>query len=210
MNRTRMQKRNAAVRLLSAAAAVLMMIAATTIVVARVEVLKNMKHEDSEEYLMYLESQKHIDYEALDEAVAEYEEAPYESERIEEAIYELPNKRYELTDEELYLVCGIVAAEAENEPYDGKMAVAQTILNHCERSGGRPDDVRWMYADPRHTWSEEVWLAVTAVFFEGQTVTDETILWFYNPALCVSKWHESQRFVMEIGGHRFFAEWEGK
>ena len=208
--KTRMQRRRMIANIISGGAAVLMLIAATTIVCARVEFLMNIEHEDSEEYLMYLESQKHIDYEALDEAVAEYAEAPYESERIEEAIYELPNKRYELTTEEFYWVCGVVAAEAENEPYDGKVAVAQTILNNCERTNSRPADVAWMYAEPRHTWSDEVWQAVTAVFHEGQTVTDELILWFYAPALCESKWHESQMFVMEIGGHRFFAEWEGK
>lgn len=135
-------------------------------------------------------------------------EDPLESEHIEQAIYEMQDKRYELTDGELYLVCGIVMAEAGGESYEGKMAVAQTILNNCERSNGRPSDVAWMYAEPRHTWTDEVWCAVTAVFFEGQTVTEENILWFYAPALCTSEFHESQRFVMEIGGHRFFAEKE--
>lgn len=135
-------------------------------------------------------------------------EDPYESERIEQAIINLPDKRYELTDEEFYLVNGIVMAEAGGETYEGKMAVAQTILNNCERTGSRPADVAWMYADPADTWTDEVWLAVTAVFFEGWTVTDEKICWFYAPALCTSDWHESQRFVMEIGGHRFFAAHE--
>jgi N-acetylmuramoyl-L-alanine amidase len=148
------------------------------------------------------------DEEWFNMAEEDYMEDPLETEHIEQAIYELPNKRYALTDEELYLVCGIVAAEAQNEPYDGKMAVAQTILNNCERNNRRPADIAWMYADPRHTWSDEVWQAVSAVFFEGHTVTDELIMWFYNPALCVSEWHESQRFVMEIGGHRFFSEVE--
>lgn len=141
-------------------------------------------------------------------AAEDYMEDPLESEHIEQAIYEMPEKRYELTDGELYLVCGIVMAEAGGESYEGQMAVAQTILNNCERSNGRPSDVAWMYAEPRHTWTDEVWCAVTAVFFEGQTVTEENILWFYAPALCTSEFHESQRFVTEIGGHRFFAEKE--
>ena len=141
-------------------------------------------------------------------AMAEDGEDPLESEHIEQAICELPDKRYPLTDGELYLVCGIVAAESKGEPYEGMMAVAQTILNNCERDNARPADVAWKYATPDDTWSDEVWLAVTAVFWEGQTVTDETILWFYAPAYGVSEWHESQRFVMEVGGHRFFAEVE--
>jgi spore germination cell wall hydrolase CwlJ-like protein len=183
----------------------LVSMAATTAAFARAAKLED--NSISEEYQMYIANR---DEEWFNLAEEDYMEDPLESEHIEQAIAELPDKRYELTDEELYLVCGIVAHEAEIESYEGKMAVAQTILNNCERSNGRPADVAWMYADPWHTWSEETWQAVTAVFFEGQTVTDETILWFYAPSLCKSEWHESQRFVMEIGGHRFFAEWEGK
>ena len=131
-------------------------------------------------------------------------EDPLESEHIEQAIIENPEPRYPLTTDELNLVLGVVEAEARGESYEGKMAVAQTILNNCERSNSRPSDVAWMYASPADTWSEEVWLAVTAVFFEGQTAFDEEVYWFYNPALCTSDFHESQKFVDEIGGHRFF------
>ena len=141
-------------------------------------------------------------------AEEDYMEDPMESEHIEHAIIELPEKRYELTDEEFYLVCGIVSAEAKGEPYEGMMAVAQTILDNCERNNCRPDGVAWMYTTPDDTWSDEVWLAVTAVFFEGQTAFDEKVYWFYNPALCESDFHESQKFVGEIGGHRFFTEKE--
>ena len=48
--------------------------------------------------------------------------------------------------------------------------------------------------------------AVAAVFDRGETVVDEPILYFYNPALVTSDFHESQIFVIEEGGHRFFAE----
>ena len=48
--------------------------------------------------------------------------------------------------------------------------------------------------------------AVAAVFDEGQTVTDEPILFFYNPDRCRSDWHESQSYVMTICCHRFFKE----
>lgn len=41
---------------------------------------------------------------------------------------------------------------------------------------------------------------------QGETVVDEPILYFYNPALVTSDFHESQIFVIEEGGHRFFAE----
>ena len=207
MKKTRMQRRKLWERILCGVAALLMMLAATTIVYARVKVLLGMEHEESEEYQMYL---KNRDEEWFNLAEDDYMEDPLESEHIEQAIYELPNKRYPLTDEEFYLVCGIVMAEAEGEPYEGKMAVAQCILNNCERDNARPADVAWKFSDPEDTWTDDVWLAVTAVFNEGQTITDEQILWFYAPAYGVSEWHERQRFVMEIGGHKFFGEWEGK
>ena len=207
MKKTRMQRRKLWERILFGVAALLMMLAATTIVYARVKVLLGMEHEESEEYRMYLENR---DEEWFNLAEEDYMEDPLESEHIEQAIYELPNKRYPMTDEEFYLVCGIVMAEAEGEPYEGKMAVAQCILNNCERDNARPADVAWKFSDPEDTWTDEVWLAVTAVFNEGQTITDEQILWFYAPAYGVSEWHERQRFVMEIGGHKFFGEWEGK
>lgn len=154
-------------------------------------------------------------YAAQESAAEQYEEwlqeesvreDPLESGCVEQLAH--ADKRYDLTDEELYLVCGVVMHEAGGESYEGKMAVAQCILNNCERENARPADVAWKFAEPYSSWTDEVWKAVTAVFFEGQTVTEETILWFYAPALCASTWHESQRFVMEIGGHRFFAEEE--
>ena len=46
------------------------------------------------------------------------------------------------------------------------------------------------------------------MFDRGETVVDEPILYFYNPALVTSDFHESQIFVIEEGGHRFFAERE--
>ena len=207
MKKTRMQRRKLWERILCGVAALLMMLAATTIVYARVKVLLGMEHEESEEYRMYLENR---DEEWFNLAEEDYMEDPLESEHIEQAIYELPNKRYPMTDEEFYLVCGIVMAEAEGEPYEGKMAVAQCILNNCERDNARHADVAWKFTTPADTWTDDVWLAVTAVFNEGQTITDEQILWFYAPAYGVSEWHERQRFVMEIGGHKFFGEWEGK
>ena len=207
MKKTRMQRRKLWERILFGVAALLMMLAATTIVYARVKVLLGMEHEESEEYRMYLENR---DEEWFNLAEEDYMEDPLESEHIEQAIYELPNKRYPLTDEEFYLVCGIVMAEAEGEPYEGKMAVAQCILNNCERDNARPANVAWKFSNPEETWTDDVWLAVTAVFNEWQTITDEQILWFYAPAYGVSEWHERQRFVMEIGGHKFLGEWEGK
>lgn len=64
----------------------------------------------------------------------------------------------------------------------------------------------YQYAKPAKVATQSVKDAVAAVFDAGDTVTTEPILFFYAPRRTVSKWHESQRFVIEIGGHRFFAE----
>lgn len=45
-----------------------------------------------------------------------------------------------------------------------------------------------------------------AVFDDGWYVTTEPILYFYAPDRVASNWHESQDFVIEINGHRFFTE----
>lgn len=117
-------------------------------------------------------------------------------------------KRYELTDEERWVVASVVTAEAGAEPYAGKMAVAQCILNACERDGIRPTEavISYKYAKARPEPTAEALRAVEAVFDLGQVATTEPIMYFYAPALVYSEWHESQEYVMTINGHKFFAE----
>lgn len=116
--------------------------------------------------------------------------------------------RFSLTPEERDLTERVVMAEAGGESYEGQMAVAQCILNACEKTGGQPSEVilAYQYAKPADTATQSVRDAVAAVFDAGETVTTEPIMFFYAPRWTDSKWHETQRFVMEIGGHRFFAE----
>lgn len=116
--------------------------------------------------------------------------------------------RYALTAAERDTVERVVMAEAAAEPYEGQIAVAQCVLNACERENMRPDEivVEYQYTDKRPEPTDEVKAAVSAVFDYGETATDREILYFYAPALCESEWHESQDYVMTVGGHRFFEE----
>ena len=116
--------------------------------------------------------------------------------------------RYALTAAERDTVERVVMAEAGAEPYEGQIAVAQCILNACELESKRPDEIviKYQYTDKRPNPTDEVKAAVSAVFDDGETVTDAEILYFYAPALCESEWHESQEYVMTVGGHRFFGE----
>ena len=134
--------------------------------------------------------------------ITEYIEKPEKPEKSEDESY------YPLSDDEYTQICRVVMAEAGGESFDGQKAVAQCILDACEKEGIRPLEVvtEYQYTPIRKEPSESVKSAVTAVFKYGETVTDEEILYFYAPKYCSSEWHENQKFVLEIGGHRFFAE----
>lgn len=121
---------------------------------------------------------------------------------------QIPTARYRLTADERELICEVVMAESGIEPFDGKMAVSQCILNACEKTGKRPAEIveEYGYTDRRVEPNAETRKAVAAVFDAGETVTDAKILFFYAPELCQSIWHESQTYVCTIGGHRFFEE----
>lgn len=123
---------------------------------------------------------------------------------------EAPLARYELTDAERSVVESVVMAESGGESYEGQMAVAQCILHGSEELGIRPDAtvIEFQYTPNRPTPSESVKEAVAAVFDRGEVAVEDTILWFYAPAgVAGTPWHESQRYVCTIGGHRFFAKW---
>ena len=122
-----------------------------------------------------------------------------------ENIFVTPRKRYELTDEERAEIESVVMAECGGEPREGIIAVAQCILNAAEKSDISPVEAvkKYGYTSIRKEPNEAVKEAVKAVFDNGETVTDEPILYFYATYI-YSAWHESQKFVIEIGNHRFF------
>ena len=119
---------------------------------------------------------------------------------------QIPTARYRLTADERELICEVVMAESGTEPFDGKMAVSQCILNACEKTGKRPEEIveEYGYTDLRVEPNAETREAVAAVFDAGETVTDAEILYFYAPELVYSASHESQTYICTIGGHRFF------
>lgn len=124
-----------------------------------------------------------------------------------EAGYE---KRYDLTDEERWIVASAITAEAKGEPYAGKVAVAQCILQACEDDGIRPYEVlvKYGYSKRRPEPYAEALEAVQAVFDFGHVACNEPIKYFYAPARTSSSWHESQDYVMTINEHKFFKEAE--
>jgi spore germination cell wall hydrolase CwlJ-like protein len=122
-----------------------------------------------------------------------------------EACYE---KRYDITDSERWTLASVVTAEAEGEPFAGKVAVAQCILQACEDDGIRPGEAltKYEYSKNRPEPCDEALEAVQAVFDHGDRATAEPIKYFYAPARTESDWHESQTYVMSINNHKFFKE----
>ena len=119
-----------------------------------------------------------------------------------------PSKRYSLTPEERAIVEAVVAAESGYESFEGQVLVAQCILNSAEARGMRPDEIVLepkQYATPNYELAHLVVDAVSAVFDDGYTVTDEPIRFFYAPKYCNSAWHENNlTYVLTEGGHKFF------
>lgn len=116
--------------------------------------------------------------------------------------------RFYLSASERDTVERVVMAESGGESFEGQMLVAQCILNAAEKEGVQPSEavVIYSYTSNRPDPTQSVKDAVAAVFDRGEVAFDAPVMYFYNPALVTSTWHESQIFVAEVGGHRFFAE----
>lgn len=117
-------------------------------------------------------------------------------------------KRYIITDAERYELASTITAEAVGEPFAGKVAVAQCILQACEDDEIRPDEAlkKYKYSSDRPEPADEALAAVAAVFDFGNVATTEPIKYFYASDLVESLWHESQVYVMTINNHKFFKE----
>lgn len=128
-----------------------------------------------------------------------------------------------LTEDEQWVVECMVAGEAAGEPYEGKLAVTQCIFDAMIKDDLTAREVREKYQyigwnDNLYKQNRDMYIevlnAIKDIFYGGKFVTEKPILFFYAPSLCNSPWHESQNYVMTIGGHKFFyadedenAEW---
>lgn len=108
------------------------------------------------------------------------------------------------------LMCRVITAEGGTDR-DVCMGVAQALYNACEKHEWLypPTEmmIKYRYTTPASWVSNEALSACTDVFLNGVTydpVNEATL--FYAPQYCNSLWHESQTFVCEINGVRFFSE----
>ena len=114
---------------------------------------------------------------------------------------------YAITEDDRETLEHIVEGEAGGESYEGKLWVATCLRNAMEKDNLSAEQVRieYQYAGWSEKVSEDTKNAVKEVFVLGNKMHD-SVLWFYAPKWCESEWHESQQFVAEIGGHRFFCQ----
>lgn len=148
------------------------------------------------------ENKKTVEIETDKEVDTKLEEIHIQTETKEK------NVEFYLSDYERWIAECVVMGESGGESYEGQVLVAQCLLNACLKENLQPSEIRkkYKYAGWHDNPSDSVKSAVSEVFDNGYKVTDEFILYFYAPKVCNSDWHETQRFVIEVGGHRFFAE----
>ena len=116
---------------------------------------------------------------------------------------------YYLSDDERRVVECIVMGEAGGEPYEGQVLVAFCILNGCLKEGIQPSSLRkeYKYSGWNNNPSKSVKEAVSEVFDNGCKPVNDFPLYFYAPKYAKGKWHETQRYICTVGGHKFFGEW---
>lgn len=117
-----------------------------------------------------------------------------------------------ISKKEKDLLARLVHAEAKGEPYKGKVAVAQVVLNRVEDERF-PDSIKQVIFEKRQFQpvdngsinkpaDKEAKKAVNeAIALEGQV--DNEAVYFFNPDLTNSTWLRAQTVTGEIGKHRF-------
>lgn len=115
----------------------------------------------------------------------------------------------QLTDEDRDVLGRLVMGEAGGQGYEGAALVAQCIRDTMVFDGiTSVEQVRVQYkytARMDRQPNQNVLDAINYIFDQGGMAVRHRIQYFYAPKLCTANWHESQVFVIEHGGHRFFA-----
>ena len=142
------------------------------------------------------------------EQLAEFETKNQEPEIIIEEWHPF----FEISNEDRYTIQCIVAGEAGYESMEGKMSVAQCLMNAMKKENKSAKQIKRLYKysgwktnlenQNPEMWTEVV-EAVNRVFDNGETVTDKPILFFYAPKYCSGSWHRTLPQATVIGDHSF-------
>ena len=117
-----------------------------------------------------------------------------------------------LSTDDRYILEHLVMGEAGNQGYEGAALVAQCIRDTMVYDGiSSVEQVRTQY---KYSGSlniepnQDVLNAVKFIFDDGGIAVKHRVQYFYAPRICSGDWHETQDFVIEHGGHKFFAKWQ--
>ncbi|MBR7033965.1 MAG: cell wall hydrolase [Clostridia bacterium] len=120
-------------------------------------------------------------------------------------------------DDEVFWLSRIISAEAEGEPFEGKLAVGTVIMNRVA-SGDYPDTIYGVIFDAQNgvqftpagsgtVYCEpgEESVRAAKMCLEGYRTRDD-IMFFMNESLAESLWIKNNRaFAVSIGKHDFYA-----
>lgn len=128
----------------------------------------------------------------------------------------LEKSSFSYTDEEYEWLARLIEAEAENQPFQGKVAVGSVVMNRI-KDDWFPDTLEEVIFQKnnklyqfspigngrfnRVSPSEDSYQAATAAL-EGEDPTDGA-LYFYNPSIATDRWIRTRTVVKEIGQHSF-------
>lgn len=128
-----------------------------------------------------------------------------------------PTSGAEYYDEgEVYWLSRIIYAESGAEPFLGKIAVGNVVLNRV-KSDIFPNTIYEVIFDKKHgtqfapTSSGSIYntpnadsVAAAKICLEGYSV-DESVLYFMEPRLATNTWiSQNRRFAFQIGAHHFY------
>lgn len=112
----------------------------------------------------------------------------------------------------VYLLAQLITAEAKGEPYSGKVAVGNVVMNRVE-SNNFPDTIRGVIFQTGqfspvtngsiHNEPTESAIKAAKEVLNGKQVVGSGALYFYNPSTAKSKWIFSRVTLATIGNHRF-------
>ena len=144
------------------------------------------------------------DIDEVKESIDSMDKVSVSGQNGSETIYRMP-----LTDAELDIVCRVVMSEAMGEPYEGMLAVAQVIRDRAISWGLPVTEVVTapsQFAPPcKGEISDEVIIAVDAVFIEGVSLMEFPVTHFH--ADYVSPyWADSKVSRGQISRHLFYGE----
>ncbi len=116
-----------------------------------------------------------------------------------------------LSDYDRDILERLVMGEAGGEGFIGCSLVAQAIRDTMISDGYKSVEAlrtsMGYYGSLSNTPNQDALDAVAFIFDQGGAAVQHNIVYFYAPSVCVSGFHESQEFVVEHNGHRFFDRW---